>query len=111
MSDFKLVQIKILHTLIWLFFASSIFYTVYTGLFNKINTLTWIAIGFVLLEALILVIFKWYCPLTILARKYSDSEKENFDIYLPNWLAKHNKTIFTIIFVIGVTLVVYRTLF
>lgn len=111
MSNSKLVQIKSLHTLIWIFFASSIFYIVYTGLFNRITILTWIAIGFVLLEALTLIIFKWYCPLTIIARKYSDSEKENFDIYLPNWIAKHNKTIFTIIFVIGVTLVAYRTLF
>jgi hypothetical protein len=25
----------------------------------------------------------------------------NFDIYLPNWLARHNKTIFGAIFILG----------
>ncbi|HAF29491.1 MAG TPA: hypothetical protein DCG75_10630 [Bacteroidales bacterium] len=111
MSVSKLVQIKVLHTLIWGFFVFMIFYTVYTGLFNKVNLLTWIAIGFVFLESLTLIIFKWYCPLTIVARKYSDSDRENFDIYLPNWIAKHNKTIFSIIFLFGLVLVLYRTFF
>ncbi len=49
------------------------------------------------------------CPLTYVARRYSDSTKDNFDIYLPNWMAKYNKQIFTTIFVIGLILVVYRT--
>ena len=108
MSKSKLVTIKIIHTIIWAFFASMIFYTLYAGIANKIDIYTWIAIGFILLESAILVIFKWYCPLTLVARKYSDSTKDNFDIYLPNWLAKHNKTIFTIIFVAGLVLVLIR---
>lgn len=111
MSNTKLVLIKTVHSVIWVFFVSLIFYTVYSGLFNKVDTYTWIAIGFVLLESLTLIIFKWYCPLTLIARKYSDSDKENFDIYLPNWIAKHNKTIFTIIFAFGLILVLYRTIF
>ncbi len=108
MSQSKLVTIKIIHTIIWAFFASMVFYTLYAGIVNKVNIYTWIAIGFVLLESAILVLFKWYCPLTIVARKYSNSTKDNFDIYLPNWLAKHNKIIFTIIFVIGLALVFFR---
>jgi hypothetical protein len=49
--------------------------------------------------------------LTYVARKYSDSRKDNFDIYLPNRIAKYNKHIFTTIFVIGLIWVVYHTLF
>lgn len=108
MSKTKLVAIKTIHTIIWAFFASMVFYTFYAGISNKVDIYAWIAIGFVLLESAVLVVFKWYCPLTIVARKYSDSTKDNFDIYLPNWLAKHNKTIFTIIFVIGLILVLIR---
>jgi len=59
---------------------------------------------------MVLLIFKMYCPLTLIARNFSDSRKDNFDIYLPNWLAKYNKIIFTSIFAIGVLLVVYRTI-
>lgn len=108
MSQSKLVAIKIIHTVIWAFFAFMVFYTLYAGIANKVDIYAWIAIGFVLLESATLFIFKWYCPLTIVARKYSDSTKDNFDIYLPNWLAKHNKTIFTIIFVVGLVLVFIR---
>jgi len=111
MSTSKLIQIKILHTLIWMFFAFMVFYTLYAGIFNKINAFAWIAIGLVFLEAIILLVFKWYCPLTLVARKYSDSNKDNFDIFLPNWIAKHNKTIFTIIFFVGLALVLFRVFF
>jgi hypothetical protein len=43
-----------------------------------------------------------FCPLTVIARKYSDSTKANFDIFLPNWLAKYNKLIYTSIFGVAV---------
>lgn len=105
----KLRTIKLIHTLVWMFFVSIIFYTVYCGIFDKITVYTWIAIGLVILEGLVLVAFKMFCPLTLLARKYSDSEKENFDIYLPLIIARYNKQIFTSIFLVGLILVLYRT--
>ena len=107
----KLLAIKLFHTLIWLFFVCIIFYVLYTGITNTINSFTWIAIGLVIGEGIVLLIFKMFCPLTIIARKYSDSQKDNFDIFLPNWLAKYNKIIFTTLFVIGLAIVLVRTLF
>ncbi|NJB71752.1 hypothetical protein GGR42_002214 [Saonia flava] len=104
----KLKVIKWIHTLIWLFFVVLIFYILYSGIKNKITLFTWIAIAFIVGEGLVLLIFKMFCPLTIWARKYSDSQKDNFDIYLPNWLAKYNKIIFTTIFLIGLVLVLIR---
>ena len=104
----KLVAIKVMHTLIWIFFVSAIFYILYSGISGRINIYTWIAIALIIGEGIVLSIFKMYCPLTIMARKYSDSEKDNFDIYLPNWLARHNKLIFTTIYIIGVIIVLAR---
>jgi hypothetical protein len=106
----RLLQIKILHTLIWLFFVVVIFYVLYSGVFDRVTLLTWIGIALVFLEGLVLVVFKMFCPLTLLARKYSDSEKDNFDIFLPNWLAKYNKQIFTTIFIAGLAIVIWRSL-
>jgi hypothetical protein len=106
----KLVGIKILHTLIWLFFNVVIFYLLYAVLINKIDLLVWLGIAAVFLEGLVLLIFKSKCPLTIVARNYSDSTKENFDIYLPNWLAKYNKQIYTSIFCIVLVILAYRLL-
>jgi hypothetical protein len=104
----KLQVIRFVHTLIWAFFVTVIFYILYSGIMNKVNVLTWVAVGLILSEGVVLTIFKMFCPLTIWARKYSDSQKDNFDIYLPQWLARHNKLIFTSIFIIGVLLVLYR---
>ncbi len=100
--------IKIIHTLIWLFFVLVIFYILYSGIMNEVNIYTWIGIGLIVGEGLVLLLFKMFCPLTIWARKYSDSQKDNFDIYLPNWLARYNKEIFTTLFLLGVGMVLYR---
>jgi len=104
----KLTAIKLVHTLIWLFFVIAIFYILYSGISNKITVTTWIAIGLIVAEGAVLVLFKMFCPLTLIARKYSDSDKDNFDIFLPNWLARYNKIIFTTIYLLGVIIVLIR---
>lgn len=106
----KLITVKIVHTLIWLFFVAAIFYILYSGITNKITITTWIAIVLIVAEGAVLVLFKMFCPLTLIARKYSDSEKDNFDIFLPNWLARHNKIIFTTIYLVGVIIVLIRVI-
>ena len=85
-------------------------YVLYCGLADDINWYTWIAIGLVVAEALVLLVFSGRCPLTILARNYSDSDRDNFDIFLPNWLARYNKVIFSTVYVVGLIVVGYRLL-
>ena len=106
----KLLILKLIHTLIWAFFVWVIGYVVYSGIADRITSWTWIGIGLVIGEGLVLWIFNMFCPLTVMARRYSDSQKDNFDIFLPNWLARHNKVLFTSIFVSGLILVLIRTL-
>ncbi len=110
MKERKLFWIKIVHTLVWLFFNVVIFYLLYAVIANKIDAWVWLCVGLVFLEGLVLAIFKMFCPLTIMARKYSDSTKDNFDIFLPNWLAKYNKLIYTTIFCIALAILAYRLL-
>ncbi|HRZ96383.1 MAG TPA: hypothetical protein P5084_02425 [Paludibacter sp.] len=107
----KLIAIKITHTLIWIFMVAVIFYVLYSGIFNQINILTWICITIIILEGFVLMAFKMSCPLTVLARKYSDSKSHNFDIYLPERLAQYNKQIFTTIFLLGLLSVIFRTFY
>jgi hypothetical protein len=33
----------------------------------------------------------WRCPLTDVAARYTDDRRANFDIYLPEWLARYNE--------------------
>ena len=107
----KLTIVKLIHTAIWLFFNAVIGYLWYALIINRIDKWVWICIGLVLLEGLVLLIFKKLCPVTILARRYSDSNKANFDIYLPNWLAKHNLKIYISILVIIILILTYRLAF
>ena len=104
----KLLLIKWLHTVIWLFFNVVIFYLLYAVIADRIDIWVWICIGLVVLEGLVLLAFKLFCPLTVMARKYSDSTKDNFDIFLPNWLAKYNKLIYTSIFGLAIAILIYR---
>jgi len=109
-DDTKLTLIKIIHTLIWLFFNFVIFYMLYAAVVNKLDVWLWIGYGIIFLEGITLVIFKSFCPVTVLARNYSNSAKENFDIYLPNWLAKNNKLIYTLILTVVIIITVYQLL-
>jgi hypothetical protein len=100
----RLTLIKLIHTLVWVFFNVVIFYLFYAVVTRKIDKWVWICLGLIGLETMILLMFKMMCPLTVMARKYSDSAKDNFDIYLPEWLARYNKRIYSII--VGVILII-----
>jgi hypothetical protein len=104
----KLKLVKLIHTLIWIFFNIVIFYMLYAVIAGKIDIWLWAGFGLVALEGLTLLVFKFYCPLTLVARKYSNSQKDNFDIYLPNWLAKYTKLIYTSIMGVITVLTVFR---
>lgn len=106
----KLVIIKTIHTLVWFFFNLVIFYMLYAVIVNKPDKWLWIGYGLFVLEGMTLWVFKCFCPLTVLARRYSGSTRANFDIYLPNWLAKYNKAIYTSILGVIIILTVYRLL-
>ena len=104
----KLISIKFIHTIIWFIFASAIMYVCYAGAFNKVNRLVWFCIGAVVVEGVVLLMNKGKCPLTPVAGKYTNNRSANFDIFLPEWLAKYNKILFTSIFLVGLCLVLWR---
>jgi hypothetical protein len=106
----KLNITKTIHSIIWVFFNGVIFYLYYAVITNNINKWVWICIGIILLEGIVLLIFKRSCPITLIARKYSDSTKDNFDIFLPNWIARYNKLIYTTLFGIALIILAFRLL-
>lgn len=106
----KLIIVKSIHTFIWIFFNVVMFYMLFAVITNKLDLWLWIGFGLFVLEGITLLLFKFYCPLTLIARKYSDSTKDNFDIYLPNWLAKYTKLIYTSLLVLILLMTIYRLL-
>lgn len=104
----KLLLIKVVHTVVWVFYNVVIFYLLYAVLTDRIDKWVWICLGLIALEGLVLLVFNKMCPITVVARRYSDSNLDNFDIFLPNWLARHNKAIYTSIVLISVFILIYR---
>lgn len=94
------VAVKLLHTAVWLFFVACIIAVPVTAALHSFR-LSALFATLVLLECLVLVLNGWRCPITDLAVRYTPETSDNFDIYLPNWLARHNKTIFGFVFVAG----------
>lgn len=104
----KLLFIKLIHTLIWLFFNAVIFYLFYAVISDRIGPWVWIGLGLFLLEGIVLLIFGMKCPLTVLAEKETHSREANFDIFLPNWLARYTKLIYSSLLVIVIIILAWR---
>jgi hypothetical protein len=102
-----LVAIKFLHTLIWAIFAGCILglpLATVTGQFDWAGVLS----ALVLIECLVLALNRGSCPLTSLAARFTSERSDNFDIYLPNWLARHNKKIFGTLFIVFELFAIFR---
>ena len=95
-----LVAIKLLHTAVWAFFAGCIVAIPVAGVRQQFTLAAALA-AFVLVECVVLAANRGRCPLTDLAARHTEERMDNFDIYLPLWLARHNKTIFGTLFVAG----------
>lgn len=102
----SLILIKTLHTAVWFVMATASFYILYAGITKTSSKFLWACITLLVLETVTLLVNKWTCPLTPMAMRYTEERQDNFDIYLPLWLAKYNKIIFGTIFVIGLALVI-----
>ena len=95
-----LVAVKVAHTVAWAFFAGCILAIPVVSWLGHHVTAAWLT-GIVFVEVAILLINGWRCPLTRLAARFTDARHDNFDIYLPLWLARHNKRIFGTLFCLG----------
>jgi len=96
----KLRAIKLAHTAVWALLAGCVIAIPILALTENWTYATWLS-GLVMLEVLVLAFNRMRCPLTDIAARYTEDRKSNFDIYLPEWLAKNNKFIFGWLYVLG----------
>lgn len=109
MREASLPTIKTVHTVVWVILAACILAIPAFGWIEMYRQVLWFT-GIVFVEGLILGLNGWQCPLTSVAARYTDDRRDNFDIYLPAWLARHNKKIFGSLFVAGELVVFLRWL-
>lgn len=93
----RLRAIKLLHTVVWALFAGAILAIPIALLAGRLTLALWLSL-LVWAEVAVLAINHLRCPLTGVAARYTDNRADNFDIYLPLWLARWNKQIFGSLF-------------
>jgi hypothetical protein len=104
--DHLLAAIKLLHTAVWAVLAASILalpLAAFTGHFRWALMLT----AFVVCECAVLAANRGRCPLTDWAARFTEDRAANFDIYLPNSLARNNKAIFGTLFAVNELIVLW----
>jgi hypothetical protein len=106
-DDRRLGAIKLVHTVVWAGFAGCIVTIPVLTLQERFRLAALLAL-IVLGEVVVLAVNRWRCPLTPIAARYTEDRRSNFDIYLPEWLARYNKEIFGPLYLAGVVLLVVR---
>lgn len=103
--------IKIAHTAVWALFAACIV-AIPIAAWRQHLDAAFVLIGVVGLEVFVLVANRLRCPLTGMAARYTPDRRDNFDIYLPLWLARYNKQIFGAMYAGGIlyTAMIWRGL-
>jgi polyferredoxin len=103
----KLRTIRIVHTIVWAAFVGCIAAIPVASWRGEHRIAAWLA-AIVAVEVAVLLVNGWRCPLTSIASRYTEDRRDNFDIYLPEWLARHNKLIFGALYVAGVAFALSR---
>lgn len=99
--------VKLIHTLIWAFFVACILaIPLFTVLARfRLAALFGAIVG---LEVAVLLANGLACPLTRVAARHTRDRRANFDIYLPEWLARNNKAIFGTLYFVSMLLLLAR---
>jgi hypothetical protein len=80
-------HVKVVHTVIFWVLSACVLCVSFSAITGHITTLTWVAVGLVLVESVVLAASGWTCPLTILTERLGAVRGSVTDIFLPKWFA------------------------
>lgn len=93
-----------MHTAVFMIMSCSVMFILYSGIVGSTGILTWVAVAFVVLEALTFTLNKRKCPLTQLAEKYGAESGAVSSMFLPKLLVPYAINVFTVLGIIGLLL-------
>lgn len=101
-------QIKFVHTVIFWILSGCVVVALYSGIFDRISVWTWIAVGLLVIESVVLAGFGWVCPLTVLAERQGADRGSVADLFLPKWFADRIFPLCGTLFIIALILIGIR---
>jgi hypothetical protein len=108
MAKITILQIKLVHTVIFWILSACVLYALFSGVMGSITTWTWVAVGMVLLESVVLVASGWTCPLTLLAERLGAARGSVTDIFLPKWFADRIFPVCGTMYVVALVFIILR---
>lgn len=102
-------RIRVIHSVIWAVFAGAIM-ALPVAVAAGAWALAWGLSALVWVEVAVLIVNGMRCPLTAIAARHTTDREANFDIFLPLWLARHNKLVFGSLFALGEGFLLWRWL-
>ena len=99
-----IVFARVIHVFIGLFFISCLVYLFVSAFSPNITFWTYFSFIAIILEAIVLLLYKGECPLTLFQNKLGD-EKGFFDLFLPNKALPYVIPIFTILTTLATILI------
>ena len=102
----RLVLVRVVHTVIYVVMASSVFAVLYAGVSGARGAWLWVSLALVGIEVVIFVGSGMKCPLTAVAAKYGASTGD--DTLFPQSVTRFTLAFFGPLIVIAVALLVAR---
>jgi hypothetical protein len=102
-----LTAIRLVHTVVWAFFVACILAIPSFTAASRFGAAACFA-AIVAGEVGVLAFNGMKCPLTAVAARHTDDRQANFDIFLPEWLARWNKAIFGTMYALSVLFLALR---
>jgi hypothetical protein len=79
--------IKFVHAALFAAMSGILAVLLYEVIVDRITILTWIAVTVFLIEAVVLIVNGWKCPLTSYAERLGSTHGRVTDLFLPKWFA------------------------
>lgn len=103
-----ILHIKVVHTVIFWVLSASVLFALYSGIADSVTAWTWVAVGLVLAESVVLAAFGWTCPLTLVTERLGAERGSVSDIFLPKWFADRIFPICGTTYVVALLLILWR---
>ncbi len=108
MRGLTILEIKVIHTIIFWVLSGCVLDALYSGLADRITAWTWLAVVLLAVESVVLAASGWVCPLTRLAERQGAERGSVADIFLPKILADRIFPVYGTVFGLALALLVWR---
>lgn len=106
----SLFWIKLVHTAIFWVLSLCVLHALYSGIADRVTLWTWVAVGLLLFESVVLVASGWVCPLTLLAERQGAADGSVSDLFLPKWFSDRIFPVCGTLFAVALALILWRLL-